>query len=301
LSLTSRNHGEVVMGVMRWWVVVVGIVTTLPTGAGAADSIRGWRMLVDRLAEDGIPRARAEAVFRDPRMPPFDLLEYSLVPRESAAMYRDFLRPSAVNAARACRRAHGERFESQARAHGVDPDVVAAILYVETRCGGYTGNHRVLFRVARLAMASEPGNVNRNINRHLRAPEGRSPDEIVRLARERGQWLHDTFYPEVRAVFTIADRLGIDPLEIRGSGAGAFGLPQFLPTSYLSYGVDGDRNGRISLFDPDDAIASCANYLKEHGWRAGISRAERRQVIWHYNRSNPYIDTVLGLAARLGD
>jgi len=290
------------MGVMRRWLVAIGLVlVTLPSGLDAADSVRGWRLLVDRLAADGVPRARAEAVFRDPRIPAFDELQYSLVPRESAGMYRDFLRPSAVNAARACRRAHGRRFESHAREHGVDPNVVAAILYVETRCGGYTGNHRVLFRVARLAMASEPGNVNRNINRHLRDPEGRSPGEIVRLARERGEWLHETFYPEVRAVFTIADRLGIDPLEIRGSGAGAFGLPQFLPTSYLEYGVDGDRNGRVSLFDPDDAIASCANYLKEHGWRAGISRAERRQVIWHYNRSGPYIDTVLSLASRLGD
>ena len=102
-------------------------------------------------------------------------------------------------------------------------------------------------------------------------------------------------------MFTIADRLGIDPLSIRGSGAGAFGLAQFLPTSYLSYGVDGDRNGRVSLFSPDDAIASCANYLKAHGWRSGLSHAERREVIWHYNRSDPYIDTVLALASRLND
>jgi membrane-bound lytic murein transglycosylase B len=65
--------------------------------------------------------------------------------------------------------------------------------------------------------------------------------------------------------------------------------------------VDGDGNGRISLFSPEDAIASCANYLKGHGWRSGLSTAERRKVIWHYNRSEPYIDTVLGLAARIRD
>jgi len=258
-------------------------------------------MLVERLVTDGVPRSVAERTFADPRIPAFDGLDYSLEPRESAAMYRAYLRPSAVSAARACKRAHWDRFASHAREHGVDPNVVAAILYVETRCGGFTGTHRVLFRVARLAMASERSNVNRNINRHLAAPEGRPSEEVVRLARSRATWLHDTFYPEVRAVFTIADRVGIDPLEIRGSGAGAFGLPQFLPTSYLAYGVDGDSNGRVSLFDPDDAIASCANYLKAHGWRAGLSREARRKVIWHYNRSGPYIDAVLGLASRLGD
>jgi len=40
------------------------------------------------------------------------------------------------------------------------------------------------------------------------------------------------FYPEVRAVFTLADVEAVDPLEIRGSGSGAFGYPQFLPTSF---------------------------------------------------------------------
>lgn len=290
------------MGARRIRGVAIGIaIAVLAGGAQAGDDLRGWSMLVERLAADGLARAEAEAPFRDPRVPPFDGLEYSLEPRESAVIYRDFLRPAAVNAARACKRAHWDRFEAHAAAHGVDANVVAAILYVETRCGGFTGNHRVLYRVARLAMASEPANVNRNVNRHLAARDGRAPAEIVRLARERGQWLHDTFYPEVRAVFTIAEQLGIDPLEIRGSGAGAFGLPQFLPTSYLTYGVDGDRNGHVSLFNPDDAIASCANYLKEHGWRDDISGDERRRVIWHYNRSDPYIDTVLGLASRLGE
>lgn len=287
-------------GVVVPWSLVGLAVATLAVGAEAPGDLRGWGMLGDRLVADGVPAARVEAVFRDRRIPAFEGIEYSLEPRESRAMYRSFLRPAAVDAARACKRAYWDRFKAHAAAHGVDPNVVAAILYVETRCGGFTGNHRVLYRVARLAMAGAPGNVNRNINRHLAAPEGRTPDEIVRLARERGRWLFDTFYPEVQAVFTIAARTGVDPLEIRGSGAGAFGLPQFLPTSYLAYGVDGDRNGHVSLFDPDDAIASCANYLKEHGWRDGISTAERRQVIWHYNRSGPYIDTVLGLASRLG-
>jgi membrane-bound lytic murein transglycosylase B len=289
------------MGVSgRRWLGVATVLAVVAARASAA-GLESWSMLIQDLVDDGVSRARVDRVFADARMPRFDGLEYSLEPRESAAMYRRFLRPAAVNAARACKRAHRRGFVSQAHAHGVDPNVVAAILYVETRCGVFTGHHRVLFRVARLAMANEPANVNRNVNRLLADPEGRSPDEVVRLARARAEWLHDTFYPEVRAVFTIAARLGIDPLGIRGSGAGAFGLPQFLPTSYLEYGVDGDRNGRVSLFDPDDAIASCANYLKEHGWHAGLSREDRRRVIWHYNRSDPYIDAVLGLASRLGD
>jgi len=158
----------------------------------------------------------------------------------------------------------------------------------------------VLYRLARLAMANEPANVNHNINRHSRGATGRGRQEIVARTRERGKYLEGTFYPEVHAAFTIAKRLRIDPLEIRGSGAGAFGLPQFLPTNYLKFGVDADGNGRVSLFDPDDAISSCANYLKGHGWRPGLSRRDKRKVIWNYNHSEPYVDAVLGLTDRLG-
>jgi membrane-bound lytic murein transglycosylase B len=63
--------------------------------------------------------------------------------------------------------------------------------------------------------------------------------------------------------------------------------------------VDGNANGSISLFDPADAIASCANYLKAHGWKPGLPEAERRKVIWQYNRSEPYVETILSLADTL--
>src|SRR6185369_11602712 len=111
--------------------------------------------------------------------------------------------------------------------------------------------------------------------------------------------LEGVFYPEVLAMFGLADRTGVDPLDVRGSGSGAFGLPQFLPSSYLRFGVDGDGDGRVSLYDPADAIASAANYLAGHGWKGEISRAEQRRAIWAYNHSDAYIDTVLALAEHL--
>jgi membrane-bound lytic murein transglycosylase B len=117
--------------------------------------------------------------------------------------------------------------------------------------------------------------------------------------RARARYLYDTFYPEVRAVFALASRLGTDPLAIRGSGSGAFGAPQFLPTSYFRHGVDGDGDGRVDLDDPADAAISCASYLRGAGWRPGLSAAGRRRVIWGYNHSDAYIDTVLALASAI--
>ena len=155
----------------------------------------------------------------------------------------------------------------------------------------------ILYRLARLAMAEEPQNLESNLRRC--APDG-DPDIEARV-RQRARYLNATFYPEVRATFEIARRMGIDPLSIRGSGSGAFGYPQFLPTSYLQHGVDGNGDGRVSLYDPADAAASCAHYLAGHGWHRGISFQEQRSVIWTYNHSDAYIDTVLTLARRIED
>lgn len=285
------------MGGIAWLAGVV-VVSLSVTAASASD--RGWGPLITKLDADGIPRATARRVLLDRRVPAFNGLDFSLEPRESASPYRRLLGQSSVDRARACRRRYDGPMTRAEREYGVEASLIAAILHVETQCGGYTGNHRVLYRLARLAMANEPANVARNVRRHLASDGTRPRDEIDRLTRTRAQYLEDLFYPEVRAVFHIGTKLKIDPLNIYGSGSGAFGIPQFLPTNYLAYGIDGNANGRVSLYEPPDAVASCAKFLRAHGWRSDLSPAGRRKVIWHYNRSEPYIDTVLALADRIG-
>ncbi|HEY8514375.1 MAG TPA: lytic murein transglycosylase [Candidatus Binatia bacterium] len=266
--------------------------------ASASYDHRGWGYLIEKLVADGVDRRRVERTFADPRIEPFTGLDFGLRPREPKSLYSGFAKPSSVALARRCHAEHAATLAEAERIYGVPASVIAAIIHIESGCGRNTGSEVVLYRLARLAMANEPANLQRNIERHAFIGGSFDP-EIAQLTRERAQYLEDTFYPEVLATFQLADRLDIDPLGIRGSGSGAFGMPQFLPRSYLSYGVDGNGDGRISLYDPDDAIHSCANYLASHGWRPGLSRAERRQVIWHYNRSDAYIDAVLQLSAHL--
>jgi membrane-bound lytic murein transglycosylase B len=257
---------------------------------------RGWGWIKDKLIADGVPRQQVERAFSDSRMPPFDGLSFSpYPPREAGRMYRDFLGDFGTQQARDCRAEWSSVLERAERRFGVPASVCAAILTVETRCGRNTGRSMVLYRVARLAMANEPANLQRNISRW----GGDADPDIARRVRARGQYLEDTFYPEAKAVFEIAQRGRFDPLGLTGSGAGAFGYPQFLPTSYLRHGADGDGDGEVSLYEPADAAASCANYLARHGWRRGLSYQEQRAVIWRYNRSDAYIDTVLTLASRI--
>ena len=279
--------------------LVAGLLA-LGTPAGAAGyGSQSWSYLIDKLAADGVPRASAERVFDDPRVPPFDRLEFSLAPRESASAYRGLLSRRSVGAARDCFATNSAALRRAEREVGVPGNVVAAILHVETRCGRNTGSEIVLWRLARLAMAAEPSNLRLNVARHALLQSPYESAETLRATEDRARYLESTFYPEVRATFEIADRLHIDPLSIRGSGAGAFGMPQFLPTNYLRYGTDGDGDGHVSLYDPTDAVASCARFLQAHGWASGIGREQKRRVIWAYNRSTPYIDAVLGLAGQL--
>jgi membrane-bound lytic murein transglycosylase B len=214
-------------------------------------------------------------------------------------MYRGLLSERSVMAAYECFATHIAAFDRAERELGVPGNVIAAILHVESRCGRNTGSDTILWRLARLAMSAEPENLYRNAVRHslLESPSAAAGE--LPTTQQRARYLESTFYPEVRATFEIAQRLQIDPLSIRGSPSGAFGMPQFLPTSYLRFGTDGDGDGHVSLYDPTDAIASCARFLQGHGWTAGIDREQRRGVIWRYNRSVPYVDTVLELASLL--
>lgn len=282
---------------MRWW-VVVSLVVWMASVAGAAERPFDptWYRLRQRLIADGVDPRVVRGVFDDPRMEPFRGLAFSLDPREHRSLYRGFLQRDSLARARSCRLDHARALRGAELRYGVPAGVVGAIMHVESQCGRNTGRRRVLPQLAKLAMANDPENVRWNIARHSKGvPPGRRPGVVMRV-QTRARELERTFYAEVLATFRIAERNRIDPLAITGSGAGAFGLTQFLPSSYLRFGVDGNGDGVVSLYDPDDAIASTANYLRGNGWRPGIGYAEQRRVIWTYNHSDAYIDTVLTIA-----
>ena len=120
------------------------------------------------------------------------------------------------------------------REFGVPPEIIVAILGVETRYGRVLGGFRVLDALATLGF-NHP---------------------------TRGQF----FLGELEALLVLADRGEINPLELEGSYAGAFGISQFLPSSFDSYAVDFNDDSLRDLFFVDDAIGSVANFLVAHGW-----------------------------------
>jgi membrane-bound lytic murein transglycosylase B len=132
---------------------------------------------------------------------------------------------------------HRARLERARKETGVAPEYIVAIIGVETYYGRLTGKWRVLDALATLAFDYPP-----------RA---------------------DFFKGELAHFIQLAREEEVDPLTALGSYAGAMGAPQFMPSSYRRYAVDGGSDSKRNLFaDWDDVIASVANYFKQHGWVA---------------------------------
>ena len=160
------------------------------------------------------------------------------------AAYRErFIEPQRISAGLAWWR-HNEAWLNDAQMRwGVPPEIVVAIVGVETFYGRITGGFRVLDALATLSFDF---------------PAGRS-DRSAFFRSELGEFL------------VWARREGLDPTAVKGSFAGAIGLPQFMPGSINRYAIDFDGDGHVELRTDDaDVIGSVAHFLAQHGWEAGL-------------------------------
>lgn len=130
--------------------------------------------------------------------------------------------------------------------YGVPADIIVGIIGVETIYGRDTGKFRVLDALTTLAFDFPSA--------HPRA-------------RERSEF----FKGELEQFLSHQSRLGSDPLAPRGSYAGAMGMPQFMPSSWVKYAVDFDGDGKVDLWNsPADVIGSVASYFKAFNWQPGM-------------------------------
>jgi len=215
----------------------------VPLSAVALDTQReDVRAFVDDLvANHNFERAWLESVISDGETKQ-KILEAMSRPAEKTLAWHEyreiFVTPKRIKAGVRFWEEQHERLVRISAETGVPAEIIAAIIGVETYYGRQTGGYRVLDALATLGFDYPP----------------------------RAKF----FRGELAEFFLLARDEKLELTGVMGSYAGAMGPPQFIPSSYRAYAVDGDGDGRRDLLGNwDDILASVANYFVQHGWRTG--------------------------------
>lgn len=161
---------------------------------------------------------------------------------------------------------YGDALRDAENTYGVEKEIIVAILRVETNFGAATGVYPVLNSLTTMAV----------------------------VENRRSDWARK----EVVELLNICRDQNRDPFSIRGSWAGAFGISQFIPSSYVKFAVDGNGDGSVDLHTMGDAVASVANYLKSHGWEKDKPQG-KWQAVYAYNHCDNYVKAVFAYARAL--
>jgi membrane-bound lytic murein transglycosylase B len=220
------------------------VQAALPVGYADRPEVQGF--VDEMVAQHGFQREPLLALFRQTHSEPAVLQAIRPAAHPSVRSWRgyrkQFVERRHILAGRRFLQENRAALKQASAKFGVPPAIIAAIIGVETFYGRVQGSFSTFSALTTLAFDYPP-----------RA-------ELFR--RELGEFL------------LLARESQRDPLAYVGSYAGALGMPQFLPSSLRHYAVDGNGDGKIELSGSvQDAIASVASFLAQHGWQEGGSIA----------------------------
>jgi membrane-bound lytic murein transglycosylase B len=215
--------------------------------APAAHSVTlpGIPEFIDQMvAQHNFRRSELENVFAHAQLvqPVIDAISRPATAKPWPEYRVNFVNPQRIRLGLEFWKKYRKTLQRAERKYGVPQDIIVAVIGVETIYGQDPGSYRTLDALTTLAFDYPP-----------RA---------------------DFFRSELENFLLLAREQQFNLLEIRGSYAGALGIPQFMPSSYRTYAVDFNGNRRINLLRENrDAIGSVANFLKEFGWTSKVSQA----------------------------
>ena len=220
------------------------------SGSEALDATVEIEPFVVRMAENhGVPEDQTRALLSDARVLD-SVLEAVRRPAERKPWYE--YRKIFITEKRTARgvdfwREHAQPLTRAADRFGVPPEIIVAVIGVESFYGVHRGRIRVLDSLATLGF---------------------------RYAKRS-----EFFLSELEAFVLLSNEERLDARRVKGSYAGAMGIAQFISSSYRHYAIDFDGDGSRDLMQsPEDAIGSIANYLSAHGWRPGAAIAVLAEV-----------------------
>jgi membrane-bound lytic murein transglycosylase B len=238
--LLHKNKLSKTKNILGMILTATFISATSATFADYAQNPKAQALMDKMVAEYDYKRGDLEKIFtsanRDNRI--LDSMNNAAEKVKPWSEYRPhFITDLRVRQGTAFMQKHSETLAKAEQEYGVPPEVITAIIGVETNYGSYTGKANVLNSLSTLAF--EHPRRSTFFTSEL--------ENYLLLVRER-DWQAD---------------------EQLGSYAGAMGLGQFMPSNYRTLAVDFDDDGIADLFNPVDAIGSVANYFKHHGWISG--------------------------------
>ena len=221
------------------------LVMCFATPAAHAAELPGIAEFIDEMvAKHNFKRAELEKVFTQAQYIPavITIISRPATTRPWLIYRASFVNPQRIKFGLAFWHKNRNALRRAEQEYGVPEEIILAVIGVETIYGQDVGTFRTLDALTTLAF-----------------------DYPSRAA---------FFHSELENLLLLAREQQLDLLAIRGSFAGAMGMPQFMPSSYRHYAVDFNGNHRIDLLgEAEDAIASVANYLKGYGWISKISGA----------------------------
>ncbi|MBD3670531.1 MAG: lytic murein transglycosylase B [Gammaproteobacteria bacterium] len=221
--------------------VALLLLSLSPAAAGNLTQRDDYKSFVDEMvSRHQFNGDLLDRIFRKVNLQP-SIIEAITRPAEAKPWYQYrpiFMKQARIRGGVKFWERHADTLRRAEEKYGVPPQIIVAIIGVETRYGRYTGNYRVIDALSTLAFDYPP--------------------------RSR------FFRSELEHYLLMTREEQIDPLKMKGSYAGAMGQPQFIASSFRSYAVDFNGDGHRDLWEnEEDVIGSVANYFKRHGWERG--------------------------------
>lgn len=215
---------------------VSGAQPVNPAGDTRLDYVRS------QLLAAGFSQAQIGGLLTDSRIQLLPKISVAYKPANWTLVRKKMLANASVQAGVGYIKTNQAIFDSAQKYYGVPSGVIAGIMAIETGFGTNTGGYSV-FNALYSRMEHWPVSTWQS-----------QAGELVAFSK-----------------YCLNSKL--DCLQVKGSYAGAIGLVQFMPDSILAYGVDGDKDGVVDMFNPADAVPSAANFLVRHGWFASKLKA----------------------------
>lgn len=188
-------------------------------------------------------------------------------------------------------RANRTTFREAEKKFQVPKEVIASLLWVETKHGRDLGTFHVASALFSMAQADYPTLLDQMIDT-ARAKAARFDQAMETQLSERAKRKSDWAAAELAALEEIHNKKWKDVATLNGSFSGAFGMAQFVPSSYITWARS--KKETPNLFQAEDSILSVANYLQSNGWQR--KRNTHEAALFHYNRDKAYVNHILRMS-----